>query len=186
MTEMQLEVLDALFKRIVREVKANTEPTLCWQRVLDIAGQSSNPVLTALDLPGDAKATTKQVRSIFAKNPLPSDVTFLYFGLYDPADDKGECLSAGFYLAGGAATSPPEALDRGDLTYFPENRFLSSTVLNRIKEAGCERPELQQLLDHAVVFGAAAILAKNIVHRLGLHVPVYVGFDSGDYSLVVG
>jgi hypothetical protein len=183
---MKFEELGVLFKNIERAVRANTEPSLCWQRVLDIAGQSTNPVLAALDLPSDVKTTAKQVRSIFAHEPLSDDLTFLYFGLYDIADDKGQCLSAGFYVAGGAATNPHEALDRGDLTYFPENRFLNSPVLNRIKEVGCERPELQQLLDYAVLFGAAAILANNVVHCLGLRLPVYVGFDSGDYSLVGG
>jgi hypothetical protein len=182
---MQLEELGTLFKRIEQETRTNPDPALCWQHVLDIAGQSSDPILAALDFPNEAEATTEQIRSIFAHEPLPSDVAFLYFGLYDRADSQDQFPSAGFYVAGGSGQDPSEALDSGNLTYVPKHRSLNSDILNRIRELAYQRPEMRQLLDYTILFGAAAILAKSVVANLGLRLPVYVGFDSGDYGLVI-
>jgi hypothetical protein len=130
----------------------------------------------------EAQSVAAAVRQIFAKEPPPSNLSFLYFGLFDQVAGGGHLV--GFYVAGGVATLHLKAVETGNLSYFPDNRFLTSQVLNMIAQLAATEPRVRDLLNYAVLFGAAGIIAKCVSRYLGLNVPVYTGFDSGDYSLV--
>ena len=84
-----------------------------------------------------------------------------------------------FYVSGGTGANPEEAV-HASLTYFPTRRFLGSGLLQGIKmEVTCEGGD-HYFYDYALMFGAAAMLARFALHKLGLPYALVVGFDSGD------
>ncbi len=109
----------------------------------------------------------------------PGNLTFLYFGLYDITNSAE--AKQGFYVSGGNASNPFQAVEAGDLSYFPSNRRLDSAVLDVIREIALRTPELDDVLSYAVTLGAAATLGKEASASVGLSLPIFVGFDSGDY-----
>ncbi len=60
----------------------------------------------------------------------------------------------------------------------------TTALLNRIKEAERQTPDRRDFLDYAVMFGGGGVLAKFALSALSIHLPVYVGFDSGDFELI--
>lgn len=188
---MDCDRLLAQFHRIVEAVRSEDRPLSCWAEVLEITSQRSNEALAGLDIVSDIISLTEQTDRLLRAAPLPTGVTFLWFGLCDSA--IGDREIEGYYVSGWSGTNPDE--DRS-LAYFPESRWLTSSVLNSIKDAlrrvekaalhtGKERPEDYHVLDYAVMFGAAAILTKFAIQPLNAQkIPVYVGFDSGDWALV--
>jgi hypothetical protein len=183
---MASEELRTLFSEVRTVItEAEARPNVLWKRVLDVSGQSS-PDLRSLDFEIGSRLATQQLQSIVAFQPLPNNLSFVYFGLFDLVDHGNDPPRSrvGCYFAGGTEFRAGDALDAGELSYFPKKRFLNLDILDRIKELGLSVPARQQLFDHVILFGAAAILAKNAVANIGIRAPLYVGFDSGDYALV--
>ena len=184
--------LIARFHRIVEAVRSSDEPLSCWSTLLEITGQASNQAVAGLDVRADIVSLTEQTDRVLRANRLPPEVTFFWFGLCDLLVNGHEIK--GYYLSGYSGTDPDG--DSNSLVYSPESRWLRSNVLESIKDAlkriertardaGKELPEDYQALDYALMFGAAALLTKFVMVPLNTRsLPVYVGFDSGDWALV--
>jgi hypothetical protein len=171
-----------MFLKLRELAKLDLDEGKQWLQVLAITGQSRNSLLTKLDILEDSFEIAKQVAKIVHTDPFPANLTFLYFGLFDkPALRSGE-ISQGFYLAGGDASNPVRALEDGNLSYFPKHRFLKSIVLDTAK--AMETPEQNDLFGYALVFGAAATMTRATMKHLSIDLPVFVGFDEGDYALI--
>jgi hypothetical protein len=141
-----------------------------------------------LDFPTDVASLASQVEGVIAVDPIPSEVTFLWFGLFDLRTGD----NVGFYISGGTGTNPDRDQRR---LYWPEGRYLTSRVLDTTKatimqvkrsarQKGKELSDEYHLLDYATMFGAAALLTRFAIRSLTIRLPVYVGFDSGDWALV--
>jgi len=190
---MDFDRLLAQFHRIVEAVRSKHQPLSCWSEVLEITGQRSNEAVATLDVRTDIVALTEQIAHLLQANPLPGEVAFFWFGLCDLL--IGDKEVEGYHVSGLSGTGPD---DENQSTVYPpqEAHWLESRVLNGIKDAikqteraalaaGNERPEDYYILDYAVMFGAAALLTKFAIEPLNLQIiPVYVGFDSGDWALV--
>jgi hypothetical protein len=185
---MDCDRLVTVFERIVELVRSSIDPQTCWADVLEIAGQRSSALLASLDFPTDIASLASQVEGVVAVDPIPSEVTFLWFGLFDLRTGDEE----GFYISGGTGTNPDRDQRR---IYWPEGRYLTSRVLDAIKATimqversarhkGKELSDEYCLLDYAIMFGAAALFTRFVVRALTIRLPVYVGFDSGDWALV--
>jgi hypothetical protein len=61
---------------------------------------------------------------------------------------------------------------------------LESPLLDRVKVEALHAGEDYNSYDYALMFGAAAILAKFAMRELGLKETLLVGFDSGDRAVV--
>jgi len=133
----------------------------------------------------EVAVVASQLRGIVQRNPMPADLTFFYFGLFAAADlDSGE-ERAGFYVSGGTSAAPQPIIDSWrDLPYFPEDRFLVSPLLEQIKVEALRGEEFYDFFDYAMMFGAAAMLAKFALRELGITKTLVVGFDSGDHLIV--
>ncbi len=82
-------------------------------------------------------------------------------------------------MSGGTGVDPEEAV-HNNITYFPEHRFLDSGLLQGIKiEVTCGGGDYY-FYDYALMFGAAAMLAKFVLRERGAPYALVVGFDSGD------
>jgi hypothetical protein len=79
-----------------------------------------------MDFPTDIASLASQVEGVVAVDPIPSEVTFLWFGLFDLRTGDEE----GFYISGGTGTNPDRDQRR---IYWPEGRYLTSRVLEAIK-----------------------------------------------------
>jgi len=62
-------------------------------------------------------------------------------------------------------------------------RQLHSDVLEQIKAAEAEFPGKAEVLNYALMLGGAALIAREVVQNLKVSLPVYAGFDSGDFLL---
>ena len=187
---MDCERLAAIFERIAELVRSNDDPRSCWSGVLEITGHSSNASLAGLDFPGDVASLVTQLDGVLAAEPIPSETKFLRFGLFDLL--VGDQEAEGYYVSGETGTNPGADMEP---VYWPEGRYLKSCVLYRIKanivqirnQSGLAKtalPHEYDALEYAVMFGAAALLTKFTVRALGIRLPVYVGFDSGDWALI--
>jgi hypothetical protein len=126
-----------------------------------------------------------QLKTIWSNEPIPDDMTFLYFGLFDLYDEATAKVQAGLYLSGGTGPNPIEELGGGgSLPYLPEDGYLKSHLLEQIKITGAEQPEQADVLDYALMLGGAALAVKGAIEAQGVSLPVYVGFDSGDFLSV--
>ncbi|HEX6802134.1 MAG TPA: hypothetical protein VF133_00510 [Terriglobales bacterium] len=184
MQSTNLKVVSTQIRDILIETKAPANAV--WKRILGVIGLTISD-LASLDFESESQLLIKQVKNILILEPAPVDISFLYFGLFELLDrtrDTSSRARVGFYFAGGTAPKPEVALDRGDLSYLPNERFLQSRILNRIRELGSDDVESRQIFDYAILLGAAGVLAKSVGANIGINVPTYVGFDSGDYALV--
>ena len=187
---MDCDPLAAVFERIVKLVRASNDPQSCWSGILEITGQISGASFAGLDFPTDVASLVTQLEGVVAAEPIPSETTFLWFGLFDLPVGNQE--AEGYYVSGETGTNPGADMER---TYWPESRHLKSSVLDRVKtkivqirnELGLAKTELPSeydVLEYALMFGAAALLTKFTIRALGIRLPVYVGFDSGDWALI--
>jgi len=175
-----------MFREVQRVVNTNASPDVLWKRILDVAGESKNAELRSLDFEASSRVAAQQLSAMIRSQPLPSNLSFVYVGLVDLVDRTSRFneVHVGCYFAGGTSFTAEESLNSGDLSYFPQNRFFKLEILDRIKRLNYGEHHRQQLFDYVILFGAAAILAKEAVASVGIRAPLYVGFDSGDYALI--
>jgi hypothetical protein len=180
--------LEVLFHRIVAQVRASDEPVSCWAILLDITGQASNHHLQWLDVADDITYVAEQLERIFSTEPVPNNIGGLYFGLFDRLLDMKEV--EGYYISGWTGNVPDALAQGGEAQYFPKERYISSRLLNsvkdetnRLRKSTADHNELA-IFEYAVMFGAAAVVSRFAALSLGLRLPVYVGFDSGDSARV--
>jgi hypothetical protein len=187
---MDCDRLASLFGPIVELVRSNDDPESCWAGVLEITGQTSNATLASLEIESDLLALITRARGILAAEPISPEATFLWFGLFDLRIQDKEV--EGYYISGWTGINPDIRRQRA---YWPEGRYLTSNVLDSVKSeivrianqsrlAKKELPLEYHMLDYAIMFGAAALLTKFIIRGLAIELPVYVGFDSGDWALI--
>jgi hypothetical protein len=111
-------------------------------------------------------------------------VQLLYFGLCSGANPDTFEEIAGYYVSG-TTQSVPLVASSADLSgrvldYLPENRYMASPILQRIKTAAVADESLYDEYDYALMLCTASILSFFAVGQLGMKCRVVVGFDSGD------
>ena len=135
--------------------------------------------IPSIDIEEESEKLTSQLAAALSSHPIPKEIRFLYFGLYELAD-----RTCGFYVSGGErAPENPNALTDSSLTHA-ERVYLHSGLLDDLLRKSKELPELDSWFGYALSWGAAAILAKYSAQRLGLNQQLLVGFDSGDVERI--
>jgi hypothetical protein len=174
------------YHAIVDLIQREPDSCICWQRLLSLTKQPGIiQRLTAIDVGAEITAVAHQLATIWSHEPVPREATFLYFGLYDLSDEKLPRGRVRLYLSGGSSPNPVEELTAGcTLLYLPKNGCLKCELLEQIRIAETELPEQADVLDYAVMLGGAAITVKGAIKVRGVSLPVYVGFDAGDFLLV--
>lgn len=173
-------------QKILVEAPDKASPALLWKQILALCGQTENAGLSKIDFESCLGFACSQVETIVAGEPLPDDLTFIYFGLYDSLEDiaSPEAVQVGVYFAGGTDHDPEEAIENGSLSYFPLKRRIQADMLTRIREEGRNKPNEHEIFEWLLVLAGAALLARSAAARLCVQVPTFVGFDSGDYFQV--
>ena len=158
-----------------------------WAEVVAISkrgGEAIPAEIESVDSGAESKWIARQLTQIFGSDPLPAGLTFLYFGLFAGVGPSGEDL-AGFYVSGGTSENVEPVIESpDDLTYLPEKRFLSSALLQLIRVEALGDARRYDFFDYALMFAAAALLAKFALRELGLDKVLIVGFDSGDSAII--
>jgi hypothetical protein len=164
-------------------------PSVAWDAVaaaVDTSGFRVPYELRVWDIPAEVEQLAKQLAVVRELAPLPADLTFLYFGLFDWADVEDpsdyDKSTVGFYVSGGNGNDPAATLHDARLSYFPEDRFLESPLLQEIRIASRTLGPDYNVFDYGLMLGAAGVLAKFAAHELTLPYPIMVGFDSGDFG----
>jgi hypothetical protein len=157
--------------------------------VIQATKQAGNLALAHADVASEIASVAESLKQILDREPIPSDVRCLYFSLFDRV--QGEKEAIGFYVSGWASEDADDELaEGGEPLYFPKRRNMRSGLLDKVKSqslrAGSSSVanEERQLLEYALMLGTAALLSKFAALTLGIKMPVYVGFDSGDFARV--
>jgi hypothetical protein len=168
---------------MVETISLSNDLSKCWREILEITGEQDNVALASADIKADLDSIVAQVKKALDTQPPSSEIRLLWFGLFDGRRDDKEF--AGYYLAGWTGK---EQLDGGGPPpYFPKSRYFTSQLLAAVKNEavriGKDSPKYS-VLDYAVMFGAAATLSRFVARSLGITLPIYVGFDSGDFAKI--
>lgn len=176
--------LSNVARQIVEQIKGAPDPTLGWKEMLSIVGKPQLTV-TVAQVREDIESVKRQVASILKGERFAKNTTFLYFGIFDAVVNAATGERTGLYLAGGSGAEPEKQLSEGNLSYMPNNRFLESILLQKIRDAARVPDNDQALFEYAITLGAAAILSKEAAIASSICLPVFVGFDSGDFFRIL-
>jgi hypothetical protein len=180
---MSINELANTFYRMVDTISSSNDLNRCWRDILEITGEQGNMALASAEIKSDLDSIVAQVKKTLHTQPPSSEIRLLWFGLFDGR--RGGKDFAGYYLAGW--TSKEQLDGGGPPPYFPESRYFTSQLLDTIKNEalriGTDSPKYSVLV-YAVMFGAAATLSRFATRSLGITLPIYVGFDSGDFAKI--
>lgn len=175
--------LASTFLTIAELLRASSDMRDCWRKILASA-RVEDRGLTDAKIEEDVARVGAQLSQILTQDPPPSDLAFVYFGLFEKGSHQHRARRAGLYVAGGVG-NPERSLDEGRLSYSPHNRFLESSLLLAVARATrAQSSNQRQVFDYLLTFGAAGLIAKFSSLSYGIPLPVFVGFDSGDYARV--
>jgi hypothetical protein len=181
--------LAGLHHSVVRAVTASSSAPEAWNAVVRAIAPSGHRVPDALlgwDVATEVDQIAAQLSYVRDQAPPPTDVSFLYFGLVDLADPNGNWQEVGpeigFYVSGGQADDPERDLPEAPRSYFPEDRFLESSLLREIRDASKALGRDYNVFDYGLMLGAAGLLAKFAAQRLDFRQAILVGFDCGDFA----
>jgi hypothetical protein len=176
----------SIFVALRETVRASHSPEAGWSAVLDETERHGAvpPELRAWDVAGEVPALRQKVAEVLRGEPIPLDVRFIYFGLFDARDEETDAPVAGFYVGGGAGDEPELAVAEGTLTYLPDSRHFISPLLDAVQAASEREGYDPALMGYALVFGAAALLAKHATEGLLDAYTLAVGFDEGDRAVI--
>ncbi|HEX6040212.1 hypothetical protein [Longimicrobium sp.] len=176
----------SLFATFETLVRASDSAETGWMALLAETERHGAvpPELRAWDVAAEVAQLRAKVEEVIRGAPLPPGTKFIWFGLFDARDEETDLPVAGFYLGGGPDENAELAIAEGRLEYLPESRYLISPLLDAI-EAAAERDEYDyRLMNYALVFGAAALLARHATEGLLDGYSLVVGFDEGDYATI--
>lgn len=157
-----------------------------WIELRDQTGDRWDSASDALnsDLDHETKLIAAQLGKIFAEVPPPSNLQLLYFGLFAGANPDTSEQFAGYYVSGTTRLVPfvdsSAELSGGVLDYRPENKYLWSPVLQRVKAAASADRSRYDEYDYALMLCTASILSYFAARQLDMRCRLVVGFDSGD------
>lgn len=132
-----------------------------------------------LDIARDVALVKEQINIITKSEPIPPDVTCLYFGLFTAAYEGTDKPCAGFYISGVVDYDPEDPDSVCDPFYFPEERYIQSPILDVIMDYAQSDLPISELMDYAIMLGAAGLIAKYAMQEKQ-QLQVVVGFDDGD------
>jgi hypothetical protein len=173
------------FDKVVEIAKTTRSPIQGWQAVISYANERAARIkdrLATLNIEDAVSDVRKQLLDKWKVEPVPHEVDFLYFGLFDLGFEGDSSVYAGFYVSGGSCFDSHDSNSLCDLPYFPDNRIIRSEFLDGIKRAGEMDVRSREFVDYAVAFGAAALLSKFSIPEIGRKLRIVVGFDSGDFA----
>jgi hypothetical protein len=182
---MNHDLFPEYFDNATRIAKDASSAADGWADLVAYSGRCLTPTavsrLASLDVDSAVRSASDELAEILVEAPIPPEVTFLYFGLFDLAGEDAHTVYAGYYVSGGQHFDREDLDTLCGLPYFPENRFIPSDFLDAIKSVAAAERDCFAFVDYAVIMGAAALLTKFVLAALGLNYKTIVGFDDGDY-----
>jgi hypothetical protein len=164
-------------------VKGSTNVAESWKSLLEY-GESLVPasewsVLKQLDITHDVAQVKKQIDLITEKEPIATEVTCIYFGLFTAMFKGSDKAYSGFYISGLVGYDPDNPDSVCDPSYFPKIRFIQSYILEAIMGLAQSELAISELADYAIMLGAAGLLSKYAMQGESGY-ELVVGFDDGD------
>ena len=182
---MDYKLVPEYFANLDNIVKSATTPQSGWEALVSycktcIISDALNEI-AKLDMVVATDTVSKQLSEILAESPIPSDIVFLYFGLFEMGFEDSDETHAGYYISGGLNFDSENPDTLCDLPYFPENRYIRSSLLDAIKSIGATEEENFDFIDYLVMLGASALITKFALATQAIIYKTVVGFDDGDY-----
>jgi hypothetical protein len=182
--ERESRTIRELYQTVKRVVASGGDPRDTWNRLLDLGAEISAAAplnrLRGVDIHSDIESTRQQVASIVATAPIPPGIDAFYFGLFDAASvETPKTMFTGFYLSGVSGYDPGDLDSLVEPIYFPDERFLGSSVLDAVRDTTWED---NTRLFEILTLGTAGLLAMRSARCLP-PATIVVGFDEGDLVL---
>lgn len=173
----------SLFVALADIARASPSPSGGWSAVLTEVERHGEvpPELRAWNVEDEVSGLRDRLAEVLRGEPVPPEIRFLWFGLFDARDEETDAPVAGFYVGGGREELE---LAEGRLAYLPEARYLISPLLDSIQAASERDGYDPTLMSYALVFGAAALLARHATEGLLDGRALVVGFDEGDRAII--
>ena len=173
---------DALFDDVVAVARKAHAATAGWRaicvRARRTVGKEVVQPLSELDLGEEIPALAERVRAIVQN--APTEIDTLVFGLFDGIEDEDGAGLAGYHVTGATGFDPSSRWLRPS-SWSPRDGFLQSPSLDAIVRAGQRaRGEAKDAVNHALRFGAAALLSRFATQ--GLPHRIVGTFDDGDFA----
>lgn len=174
--------LSALFDDVLGVVRSARSATIGWRMICVRARRSlGSPVvgpLADLDLDEDVEALVPRVGRLLVRAPAVLEA--LVFELFEPMSMPGEAF-AGFRLTGTAEFDPKVRWLARAPEWQPTGGHLPSPALDAIV-AHAPRVRLAQRppVLHALRFGAAALLARDLARATLAPQRVVTAFEQGE------
>lgn len=178
------------FHEVVRIASTAYDAAGGWIAFADFLRKRSGVDLsmaTAM-IDSDIESVRAELRRIVTVSPVPSAIDTLYFGLYDAVDEDGIEVM-GYYVSGVLGFDPRKTDSLCNPAWFPDDRELESSLLNRIKEEELRarregKHAAAQLFGYAGQIGCAVLVSRFASHSVLPSLRCVVGFDSGDFAEV--
>jgi len=183
-----IKVTSKDFQKAVRIVRTSKSALSCWDSLLRYAETRVGQRLEEFrqtDVLIPVEEVVSALKALWMIEPYPENLSFLYFGIFDLALPPSRKPYVGYYVSGGVKWSATNSDCLCDLPYFPEGRLLRSGFLDDIRRRGGKHPDICEFYEYFLVWGGAALLSKWALLRLGIIKKCVVGFDEGDFALVL-
>jgi len=180
---MKINYLARKLTEIAKIVRDSADPTAGWLNFSQSADELVDDNLKNPELRHEILEMAAKLSAIWATEPPLPNISFLYFGIFEAVDNKNGVVP-NLYVSGGTGADPEEKLNSGNLSYLPKARFLDPSLLRLLASSRPLNSKKAEAFDYLVVFGASAILVKFALKACSITLPVFVGFDSGDFARV--
>lgn len=183
--DMCIEPLGADLDSLATIVSTSHSAGEAWEGELQyFRGRGWDPVEMAGSVTIDQAVylVRQQLLRVFEVNPMPKNLGFLYFGLFDRDQEVEEMPSAGFYVSGGIHFDDKDADSLCDLPYAPDDGEITSELLDQLKRGALSDQSSREFIEYAVMFGLGSLLAKFGLPEQAFGLKVIVGFDEGDFA----
>lgn len=137
-------------------------------------------VFDGMDIGAEVQDVAEQLAAVFDEEPIPSNVTTIYMGLFEAVSEEAGKPYAGYYVSGVEQFDPDDLDTLCDPPYFPEKRYLRSPALDRVVDVALEESDLGNFIFYAMMLGVAGILSRYALKHNHLEYKLVVGFDDGD------
>jgi len=159
-----------------------------------VAPENEWSQLLALDIESDITHLQNWLQDVLLSEPPPQNITGFWFGLIEAVLDNGDQTEI-LYIAGSDEFVPDDdSADWAcDPVYFPENRYVRSSVIDDIYQLlHAQDGEIVSLGEYLFFLGYAGLLLRQILPKIDTSLllgseatrGVAVGFDDGDFIIV--
>lgn len=174
--------------KVLKAIRTSKRASSGWSNCVPIISGSSSKLASKLrSFHLEDGSVTREIEEVLMKNPIEQDASFLYFGIAEFINARGGSFIGVSSFRGSGKQHARKIRDADLLPDANPGLIWSDSKvnrINRIKKTIRDRDSEYFAIDYLAVFAATALLIKHSCKRLRVNLPIYVGFNCGDFFRV--